>query len=127
LPDQLDDQNEPTIAELIHQLVDDARAFVRAEANLYRTIAQHRLTQARAGMILVAAGGLLLLAALITLLVMLAQGLALHIGPVGAGLLVAGVALGGGYLLLRYGIERLGGLLGDEEEERALRDGETKA
>jgi hypothetical protein len=127
LADQLDDQPQPSIAELIEQLVDDARDFARAEANLYKAIALYRLSQARVGLIGLGAGALLLLAALITLLVMLAIGLAVHIGPVGAGLVVAGIAAGAGTLLVRYALGQLEALFGDEVEARALREGERDA
>jgi hypothetical protein len=127
LSSQLDDQPEPSIAELIEQLVEDARDFARAEANLYKAIALYRLSQARVGLIALGAGALLLLAALISLLVMLAIGLTLYLGPIGAGLVVGGAALVAGYLLVRYGLGHLEGLLGDEVEARALREGEEQA
>jgi hypothetical protein len=126
LANQLDDPEEPTIAELVHQLVEDARAFAQAEANLYKTIALHRLSQVKAGAILLAAGALLLLAASIALLVMVAIALATLIGPLAAGLVVALVASVAGWFLIRSGIGHVGAVLGDEEERSALQDKERR-
>ena len=127
MKNRLDEPPESSIAELVHQLVEDARSFAQAEANLYKAIFLHRLAQAKTGAIALAAGGLLLLAGLITLLVMTAQGLAIHIGPVAAGIVIAAAGSLAGYLLFRYGARRLETLLGSEDEDRALRDGERKA
>jgi hypothetical protein len=70
---------------------------------------------------------LLALGGLITLLVMLAVGLAYHIGPVGAGLVVAGVTAIFAFLLIRFGAGRLNVLGGDAEEKQALERGERRA
>jgi hypothetical protein len=67
------------------------------------------------------------LGALFTLLIMLAIGLAKHIGPVGAGLIVAGVVGLIAFLLVRYGIARLGALAGDDEEKASLSNAERKS
>ncbi|MGE5722160.1 MAG: hypothetical protein ACM3YM_06835, partial [Sphingomonadales bacterium] len=77
--------------------------------------------------IALAVGAVLFLAALIVLLVMLAQGLAVLIGPVAAGLVVAGIVALAGFLLVRYGAGRINVLIGDEEERQALKNGERKA
>jgi hypothetical protein len=126
LANQLDDPPEPTIAELVHQLVEDATAFVRAEVNLYKTIALHHLAQVKVGAAAIAAGGLLLLGALIVLLVMIAQGLAVHIGPVAAGIVVAIVTSAAGYLLIRTGAARLAALGEDDNEQQVPGRGERK-
>jgi predicted transporter len=126
LSTQLEDPSETSIAELFHQLVDDSRQVVHAEINLYREIALHRANKAKGGLIALAVGAVMFLGALIVLILMLAEGLAIHIGPVAAGLVVAGVVAILGYLLIRYGASRLSVLTGDEEERGALSRAERK-
>lgn len=127
MPTRLEDPADTSIAELVHQLVEDGRTAARAEFNLYREIALYRLNKAKAGAIAVATGALLALASLVTLLVMLAQGLAVRIGPVAAGLVVAGAGAIVALLLIRFGVSRLAVLSGDKDERRALERGEIKA
>jgi putative superfamily III holin-X len=127
LSTQLEDPAETPIAELVHQLVEDGRSVARAELNLYREIALYRIGKAKAGAIAITVGALLALAAFITLFVMLAEGLAVLIGPVAAGLVVAGIAAIAAFLLIRFGAGRLAVLGGDMEERHALERGESKA
>jgi hypothetical protein len=127
LPTRLEDPAESSIAELVQLLVEDGRSVARAELALYREIALYRINKAKAGAVALAAGALLALAALITLLVMLAQGLAVRIGPVAAGLVVATAAAILAFLLIRFGISRLAVLGGDKDERQALERGEIKA
>ena len=127
MPTRLEDPAESSIAELMQQLVEDGRSVARAELALYREIALYRINKAKTGAIALAAGALLALAALITLLVMLAQGLAVRIGPIAAGLVVAGIAAILAFLLIRFGVSRLAVLGGDKYERRALERGEVKA
>ena len=127
MPNQPEDQPDTSIAELFRKLVDEGADVIRAELNLYRAIALYRIERAKAGAAAIAAGLLLALAALITLLVLLAEALAIHIGPVAAGLVVAGVAGAAALLLVRAGASRMAVLWGDEEEHRTLDSGERKA
>jgi hypothetical protein len=120
----LEDPGEASIGDLFHRLVDDGGDLVRAEISLYRQIALYRVGKASGGIAAVAGAAILGLAAVTTLLVMLAQGLAVKIGPVGAGLVVAAVAGIIAFLLLRYGIEKMKALSGDDEERAALKRGE---
>lgn len=120
MPRKLEDPGDTNLADLFHQLVDDGRSFVRAEINLYRQIAIHRASKARNGLIALAAGGVLLFAALLVLLVMVALWLAVYVGPIAAGLIVAVVVGLGGFLLIRAGAANLGALGGDDEEKAAL-------
>jgi hypothetical protein len=126
LTPRLDDPADETIADLFHQLVDDGSNVVRAEVNLYKQIALRRAARARAGLIALVIGLVLLLDALLVLLVMLAIGLAVHFGPVAAGLIVALVVGGAGFLLVRYGAVGVAALGGDEEEKAALQSGATR-
>jgi hypothetical protein len=116
-----------SIGELFGRLTEDGKAYARAEANLYRTIAMRRLGQARNGAIALVAALFLVNAALIALLVGFALQLAKWIGPALGGLaifLIVGVV---GFLLVRYGAAKLGALSGDEDERKALADAETIA
>ena len=119
--------SESSLGDLFGRLADDGRAFVKAEADLYKSIALRRAGKAKYGLIALVAGALLILAALIVLLVGLALELALHVGPVLGGLIVAAAAILGGYLLIRWGAAQLSALAGDEEERAALAAGEKNS
>ena len=118
-------KDEGSIGELVGRLADDARAYARAEANLYQAIARRRLGRARNGAIALVAAALLANAALSVLLIGLSLELALHVGPALGGLGVAAVVLVVAFLLVRYGAAKLRALSGDPEERAALRAGET--
>lgn len=122
----VEDPADTSIAELFHQLVDDGGNVVRAEINLYKQVARYRVAKARGAIAALIVGGLLFFAALIVLLVMVALALAFEIGPVGAGLVVAGATSLIGGLLLRYGIGAIAVLGGDDGERAALRRGKQK-
>lgn len=115
---------EPTIGELFGRLTDEGKAFARAEANLYRAIALRRVSLAKNGAIALVATLFLVNAALIALMVGLAMQLAKWVGPALGGLIVFVVVGAIGYLLVRYGIAKLGALAGDAEERAALATGE---
>jgi hypothetical protein len=115
---------EESIGDLFGRLVDDGRAYARAELDVLRQIARHRAARARNGLIMLAAGGVLLLTSLIALTLGLVLGLAALIGPVLSGLAIAAVLAGIGYGLIRYGTSGLRALGGDEEERQAIARGE---
>ncbi|MBV8685139.1 MAG: phage holin family protein [Alphaproteobacteria bacterium] len=115
---------ESSIGELFGKLAEDGKAYLRAEANLYRTVAMRRVGLARNGAIALAAAFLLLNAALIALLVGFAMQLAKLVGPALGGLIVFAVVAVLGFVLVRYGAAKLGALGGDEEERAALAGGE---
>lgn len=114
---------EPSLADLLGELADDGRRLIRAEAGLYTTIARHRLEKASAGAMALVGGLFLLNAALIVLLVGLALALAIHVGPLFAGLIVFAVAAAIGGMLVRFGLSRMKALSGDAEEKTALEAG----
>lgn len=122
-----DDPADSSIGDLFHQLVDDGRAFVSAEANLYKQIATYRAGKAKNGVIALVAGGLLAYAALIAFLVGLVMGLADLIGPVLGGLVVLAVSGGVAFLLIRYGVDKMSALGGDADEKAALKRGGQRA
>ena len=119
------DPREESIGDLFGRLVEDGRRYARAEVDLLKRIARHRVGRARNGLIALAAGAVLLLSSLTALILGLVLGLASLIGPVLAGLAIAAALAGIGYLLIRIGIGGLRALGGDEEEREALTRGET--
>jgi hypothetical protein len=121
---QVGKTGESSIGELFGRLAEDGKAFLRAEAGLYQAIAKRRAGKAAAGAGALVGAFLLLNAALITLLVCLALALALHIGPVLAGLAVFVVTGIVAFLLVRFGMARMRALSGDEDERAALAAGE---
>ena len=112
--------DETSIGDLFGRLAEDGRAFVRAEAEVYKAVAARRAGKARNGAIAIAVAFLLGLGAVVTLLVMAALALAVHVGLLLAGLIVAAVAAILAVLLVRYGAERMKALGGDAEEKAAL-------
>jgi hypothetical protein len=111
---------EPSIGDLFGRLADDGKAYVRAEAGVYKAIATRRIGNAKSGVVALVAAFLLLNAALITLLVCLALGLVPIMGPVLAGLLVFAVVALTCFVLARFGAARMQALGGDAEEKAAL-------
>lgn len=100
-------EEHDSIGGLFARLADDAGAIVRAEVELYRATALHRIALSRRGVCFLAAALLIVLAAFCCLLVMLAIGLSRWTGPVAAGLIVSLTALGLAALLAKLGIDRL--------------------
>ena len=119
-------KEESSIGDLFGRLADDGRAFVRAEAEVYKAVAARRAGKARNGAIAIAIALMLAEAAIVVLLVMSAFALALHIGPLLAGLIVAAIASLIAFLLVRYGADRMKALGGDAEERAALGAEEKK-
>ena len=111
---------DETIGELVSRLLEDGRAYARAELDLVKQIARHRAAKAKSGAILLGAGVTLLLCALTAFVLALVLGLATLIGPFAAGMVVFVVLAGAGGLLARSGAKGLSALSGDEEEKAAL-------
>jgi hypothetical protein len=120
-----EDPRDESIGDLFGRLVDDGRAYAKAELGLYREIALHRAGRARAGLIALIAGAVLLLSSLTALILGLVLGLATLIGPLLAGIAIAAALALGGYLLVRSGIAGLGALRGGADEAEALHRGEN--
>ena len=118
--------DEASIGDLFGRLAEDGRAYLRAEAGVYKAIAARRAGKARNGAIAMAVAFLLGLGAVVTLLVMIAIALALHVGPLLAGLIVTAAASVLAFILVRYGAARLKALGGDSEERAALASAERK-
>ena len=120
------DGNEASIGDLFGRLADDGRAFVKAEADLYKAIALRRAGKAQNGLIAMALALMLAEAAVVVLLVGIALALARQIGPLLAGIVTAVAALLVAYLLVRFGMERMKALGGDAEEKAALAEPEAR-
>jgi hypothetical protein len=115
---------EASIGELFGRLADDGRAFVKAEADLYKTIALRRVGKAQSGLIALVVAALLANAALIALLTAAVMALAPMVGPLLGGLIVAAASCLVAFLLVRFGAARMKALGGDAEERAALAAGE---
>ena len=118
---------DASIGDLFHQLVNDGRAYVSAEANLYKQVARYRFGKAKVGMAALAAGGVLAVGALIALMVgiMMDIGDALDSFALG-GVVVLAVTGAVAFLLFRWGAAKRAALSGDPEEKAALVAGETR-
>ena len=123
---QREGPDEASLGDLFGRLAEEGRTFVRAEAGLYKAIAARRAGKARNGAIAIAVALMLAEGAIVTLLVLGAISLALHVGPLLAGLIVAAAASIVAFLLVRFGAEGLKALGGDAEEKAALGASETK-
>jgi hypothetical protein len=121
----VEDPREESIGDLFGRLIEDGRSYARAEIDLLKEIARHRAGRARTGLILLVAGGVLLLSSLTALILGLVLGLAALTGPLLAGLIIAAVLAGTGYGLVRVGLKGLRALSGDAEEKQAVARGET--
>jgi membrane protein implicated in regulation of membrane protease activity len=119
------DPKEESIGALFGRLAEEGRAYAKAEVAVYREVARRRLARARAGLIALLAGALLLVSALTALILGLVLWLAGLIGPLLAGLAVAALLVLIGIVLVRFGVRGLKALGGDEEERAALARGET--
>ena len=117
---------EPSIGDLFGRLADEGKAYVRAEAGVYKAIAARRVGNAKSGVIALVAAALLMNAALGMLIICLALGLAPVVGPVLAGLIVFAVIAILSFVLVRFGAARMKALGGDAEEKAALAAGETR-
>jgi len=119
------DPRDDSIGDLFGRLIEDGRTYARAEVDLLKQIARHRAERARTGLILLVGGGVLLLSSLTALILGLVLGLAALTGPLLAGIIVAALFAGTGYLLIRFGLGGLRALGGDEDERSAISRGET--
>ena len=94
-----------TIPELISMLTSDLATLVRKESELVRAELSEKLRAAGKAAGEIAAGGVLLLAALLVLLQALVGALALMIGAIWAALLVGVVVAILGFVLVRTGLK----------------------
>jgi len=119
-PTSASDPRDESIGDLVTRLVEDGRAYARAELDLVKQIARHRASKAKSGAVLLGIGITLLLCSLTALVLALVLGLATLIGPFAAGMVVFLVLAIAGGLLARSGAKGLAALGGDEAEKAAL-------
>lgn len=121
------DGKEESIGALLGRLADDGKAYVRAEIGVYKAIAARRAKRARAGLIALAIGAVLLISSITALLFGLVLWLSTLIGPLLAGLAVTAFLVLAGIILVRVGVNGLKALGGDEAEREALDRGDDQA
>ena len=99
--------NERPISELVHELIEDGKAYARAEIDVVRAMATAKVNALKLPAILFSAAFVLVLAAISALAYGVAAGLATLIGPFGGGLaaFLLFAAIGGG--LAWFGVKKL--------------------
>lgn len=97
----------PGVADLLGQLGADVAGLVRKETELVRAELAEKAARAGKAVTDIAAGGLLLMAALLVLLQALVLALSKFMDPTLAALLVGVVVAGVGYLLVRTGMKAI--------------------
>ena len=106
-PEAAPGDNDRPVGELVHELIEDGKAYARAEISVVKAMATAKVAALKLPAILFGVAFLLALAAITSLAVGVAMGLATLIGPLAGGivafLLFAGVAGGLGW----YGAKRL--------------------
>ena len=99
--------NDRPVGELVHELIEDGKAYARAELAVAKSIATAKANALKLPAILFGVAFLFTLAAFVALVVGIANGLATLIGPLAGGVvacvLFAAVAGGLGW----YGVKRL--------------------
>lgn len=88
-------EDERSIGEVFGRLLDDGKAYARAEVDLVRLKAERKALSYRSAVILGLSAFALALAATIALVLTLVLWLGSLIGPLGGGLLAVAIALGG--------------------------------
>lgn len=114
---------EESIGDLFGRLVEDGRAYAEAELALVKAIAQYRAQRAGRALAALGAGAVLLLSAVTALVIGLVLGLSQYMSPFLAGLIVAAVLAGGGWLLVNRGLAGMKGLGRDTAEQQAIDEG----
>lgn len=117
------DPREESIGELFGRLVEDGRAYAEAELALVRAIAEYRAQRAGRALAALGAGAVLLLSAVTALAIGLVLGLSLYMSPFLAGLIVAALLAGGGWVLVARGLAGMKGLGRDKAEQQAIDEG----
>lgn len=112
------------VADLLGQLGGDIAGLVRKEAELVQAEVSEKVNAAGKAVTDIAAGGLLLMAALLVLLQALVLALSKVMDPIWAALLVGVVVAGVGYALLRAGMKAISlkGLSPDRSARQLKKD-----
>jgi len=88
------DDDERPIGELFGQLIDEGKAYAKAELGLAKATAESKAQAAKKPALLGAAALLFLIAGVVVLSMTLALALATLIGPLAGGLIAAAITLG---------------------------------
>lgn len=99
-------EDEKPIGELFGRLIDESKAYAKAELGLAKANAEAKASQAKKPALLGVAAFLFLQAGVVVLCMTLALGLATLIGPLAGGLIAA---------LVTFGIAAVLGLLAKQE------------
>jgi len=105
-----DTEDEKPIGELFGQLIDEGKAYAKAELGLAKATAASKADAAKKPALLGAASLLFLIAGVVVLCMTLALALATLIGPLAGGLIAALMTFGVAaalYLLARQELEKL--------------------
>lgn len=97
----------PTVVDLLSQLGGDLAGLVRKETELVRAEMSEKIATAGKAVTEIAAGGLLMIAALLVLLQALVLALSKFMDPTLASLLVGVVVAGVGFVLVRTGMKMM--------------------
>jgi len=105
-----EDEEEKPIGELFGQLIDEGKAYAKAELGLVKATAEAKAEGAKKPTLLGVAAALFLIAGVVVLCMTLALALATLVGPLAGGLIAAIVTFGIAavlYLLAKQGLEKL--------------------
>jgi hypothetical protein len=105
-----DDEEEKPIGELFGQLIDEGKAYARAELGLAKASAEAKAEAAKKPALLGGAAFLFLQAGVVVLCMTLGLALATLIGPLAGGLIAALVTFAIAYVFFRMAIAELGKL-----------------
>ena len=103
-------EDEKPIGELFGELIDEGKAYAKAELELAKAIAESKAGAAKKPALLAAASLLFLVAGVIVLCMTFAVALATLIGPLAGGLIAALVTFGVAYCLYSLAMRELGKL-----------------
>lgn len=103
-----EDVDEKPIGELFGQLIDEGKAYARAELGLARATAEAKAEAARKPAMLAGASLLFLIAGVVVLCMSLALGLATLLGPLGGGLVASLITFGIAYGLFLWAKQEAG-------------------
>ena len=104
-PDQAPDESDRPVGELVHELIENGKAYARAEVGLVKASAVTKANALKLPAILFGIAFLLALGGIVALAVGVAMGLATLVGPLAGGLLAFFLfaAIAGG--LAWYGVK----------------------
>jgi len=102
-----DDQDEKPIGELFGQLIDEGKAYAKAELGLVKATAESKAEGAKKPALIGAAAVLFLMAGVVVLCMTVALALATLVGPLAGGLIAAMLSLAIAYALYTFAMREL--------------------